>query len=58
MKRIALAVIIFVLASSGFAQANLPPGKWWRRPEIVQILNLSEDQQNRLEAIFRAASRT
>ena len=56
MKRIALAVVIFVLASSAFAQPNLPPGKWWRRPEIVQILNLSEDQQNKLEAIFRAAS--
>jgi Spy/CpxP family protein refolding chaperone len=56
VKRIALALLTLVLASSAFAQANLPPGKWWRRPDIVQILNLSEDQQNKLEAIFRTSS--
>lgn len=56
MKRIALALLILAMASSAFAQANLPPGKWWRRPEIVQILNLSEEQQEKLETIFRNAS--
>jgi len=56
VKRIALALLTLALASSAFAQANLPPGKWWRRPEIVQILNLSEEQQERLETIFRNAS--
>ncbi len=56
MKRIALAVLTFALAASAFAQANLPPGKWWRKPEIVQILNLSEEQQTKLETIFRNAS--
>ena len=56
MKRIALALLTLALASSAFAQANLPPGKWWRRPDIVQILNLSEEQQEKLETIFRNAS--
>ena len=56
MKRVALSALIFALATSAFAQANLPPGKWWRRPEIVQQLNLAEEQQNKLEAIFRTAS--
>lgn len=56
MKRIAvLAALTVVFATSAFAQ-NLPPGKWWRRPEIVQSLNLSEEQQNKLEAAFRTAS--
>ena len=55
-KRIALAVLTLALASSAFAQANLPQGKWWRRPEIVQILNLNEEQQDKLETIFRTAS--
>src|SRR5882724_4106573 len=56
MRRLALAALVVALATSAFAQANLPPGKWWRRPEIVQQLNLAEEQQNRLEAIFRTAA--
>ena len=56
MKRLALAALVLALATSAFAQANLPPGKWWRRPEIVQQLNLSEEQQNKLETIFRTSS--
>ncbi|MDP9361429.1 MAG: periplasmic heavy metal sensor [Acidobacteriota bacterium] len=56
MKRLTMAVLILALATAAFAQSNLPPGKWWRRPEIVQQLNLAEDQQNKLEAIFRTAA--
>ena len=55
MKRVLLASLVLVFATSAFAQ-NLPPGKWWRRPEIVQSLNISEEQQNKLENIFRASS--
>jgi hypothetical protein len=36
--------------------ADLPPGKWWRRPEVVQRLVLTEEQQVRLDAIFRGAA--
>jgi Spy/CpxP family protein refolding chaperone len=55
VKRLLLAALALVFATSAFAQ-NLPPGKWWRRPEIVQSLNLAEEQQNKLETIFRTAS--
>jgi Spy/CpxP family protein refolding chaperone len=55
VKRVALALLVTAAATSAFAQ-NLPPGKWWRRPEIVQILNLAEEQQNKLETIFRVSS--
>lgn len=55
MKRFLLAALAIALTTSAFAQ-NLPPGKWWRRPEIVQILNLAEEQQDKLETIFRNAS--
>ena len=55
MKRVLLASLVLVFATSAFAQ-NLPPGKWWRRPEIVQSLNISEEQQNKLENIFRTSS--
>jgi len=54
MRRIALAVAALLIAASAFAQ--LPPGKWWRRPEIIQSLNLSDEQQDRLEAIFRTSA--
>lgn len=56
MKRIALFVFAVALAGSAFAQGNLPQGKWWRRPEIIQTLNLSEEQQDKIETIFRTAS--
>lgn len=29
-----------------------PPGKWWKRPRVVQMLKLSPEQQERLEEIF------
>ena len=56
MKRLLLAAFVAVFAASAFAQSAMPPGKWWRRPEIIQSLNLSEEQQNKLETIFRTAS--
>lgn len=52
--RILLAGVVLVLTTSAFGQ--LPPGKWWRRPEIIQVLNLGEEQQDKLETIFRTAS--
>jgi len=56
VKRLLLAALVLVVAASAFAQSAMPPGKWWRRPEIVQSLNLSEEQQNKLENIFRTSS--
>lgn len=56
MKRVLLLAFALIVATSAFAQQGLPPGKWWRRPEIVQQLNLAEEQQNKLETIFRTAS--
>ncbi len=29
-----------------------PPGKWWKRPRVVQLLKLTPDQQDKLEEIF------
>lgn len=55
-KRIAFAALAMLVASAALAQINLPPGKWWRRPEVIRELNLSDDQQNRLESVFRGAA--
>lgn len=51
-----LFVIAFLLATTFAAAQPMPPGKWWRKPEIVQQLNLSDDQQDKLDAIFRDAA--
>jgi len=55
-KRIALSALLMLAASAALAQINLPPGKWWRRAEVVQFLNLSEEQQDRLEKVFQSSA--
>jgi len=54
-KRLALALLTLLLATATLA-ADLPPGKWWRRPEVIQSLGLSTEQQERLENVWRSAS--
>ena len=58
MKRTFLLALAASLLLTSFAAADqaLPPGKWWRRPEIVQALVLTDEQQSRLDAIFRTAA--
>lgn len=41
------------LALPAFSQMpETPPGKWWKRPRVVQLLQLSPEQQEKLEEIF------
>jgi hypothetical protein len=54
-KRWTFAVLSLLIATAALA-ADLPPGKWWRRPEIAQSLGLSDEQQNRLDVIWRGAA--
>jgi len=51
-KTFFLAIVLAAFAGSAFAQ--LPPGKWWRKPEIVASLELTADQQDRIDGIFRS----
>jgi len=52
-RKMALAALLLTLfASAALAQINLPPGKWWRRAEVINFLNLSTEQQDRLEDVF------
>src|ERR1700730_13272653 len=56
-RRVAIAAALTaLLAAAAVAQPAMPPGKWWRRPDIVQRLNLSEEQQEHLETIFRGSA--
>ncbi|HTC94859.1 MAG TPA: Spy/CpxP family protein refolding chaperone [Terriglobales bacterium] len=37
----------------GMPMNGMPPGKWWKNAEIVQQLQLSDEQLQRLEKIFQ-----
>lgn len=54
-KRLMVAAALLVAAAFANAQ-QLPPGKWWQRPEIIQRLELTNDQQEKLDEIFRGAA--
>jgi hypothetical protein len=47
-----LAALSLVPVPSADAQ-QMPPGKWWRRPELVRELKLNQEQQDRLDEVFR-----
>lgn len=53
-KTFLIAIVMAAFAASAFAQ--LPPGKWWRRPDVINRLELSADQQDKLDGIFRASA--
>ena len=54
-RRFLLAAALILVAGLAEAQ-QLPPGKWWRRAEVVRQLELTADQQERLDDVFREAS--
>jgi Spy/CpxP family protein refolding chaperone len=53
-----LTAVLFVAFASALAcpaaaqMPEAPPGKWWKRPRIIQMLNLTGEQQAKLEDIF------
>jgi Spy/CpxP family protein refolding chaperone len=55
-RRLAAAAFVFFTAAparpAGAQMPEAPPGKWWKRPRIVQMLNLTVEQQAKLEDIF------
>ena len=54
-RRLLIAAVLLAAATFAHAQ-QLPPGKWWRRDEVVRQLGLSQDQQTRLDRIFAEAA--
>ncbi len=49
-----LAVLLLaVSAAPAFAQLpDMPMGKWWKRPKVVERLKIKPEQQERLDEIF------
>lgn len=56
MKRFLLCAAVALTLATSVSAAPLPPGKWWRRPEFATNLQLTNDQQVRLDLIFRLAA--
>ena len=55
MKPIAAAILFAALALPAAALPDVPEGKWWKRPRIAEEINLSPEQESRLESIFTRA---
>ncbi|HET8772305.1 MAG TPA: periplasmic heavy metal sensor [Thermoanaerobaculia bacterium] len=56
MKRLLIAVAVLACAAIAEGQGGMPPGKWWQRPEVIRELQLTSEQQGRLDEIFRGAA--
>ena len=50
---VAGALLAFAVGLPLSAQMpEIPVGKWWKRPRVVEMLKITSDQQERLEEIF------
>jgi Spy/CpxP family protein refolding chaperone len=52
VRRVAAALLFASLAATASAVPDLPDGKWWKRPRVAEEINLSREQEGRIEAIF------
>ncbi len=54
-RRFLVAATLLFAAALAHAQ-QLPPGKWWRQPRVIEELSLTMEQQDRLDEVFRIAA--
>ena len=55
MKRVAAGLLFASLATVAIALPELPEGKWWKRPRIASAINLTPEQEGRIDGIFSKA---
>lgn len=53
--RFVIATLALLVAGAAFAQ-QMPPGRWWQRPDVVERLQLTQEQQSRLDAVWTGAA--
>ena len=58
MKPFAVALLFASLATPAAALPDLPEGKWWKRPRIAAAIDLTSEQESRIESIFSRARPT
>jgi Spy/CpxP family protein refolding chaperone len=56
MKRYSLFMLIlficlFIIVSKNFAQPLFPKGKWWKHPEVLEKINLTDKQIQKIEKV-------
>lgn len=56
MKRTIALLLLAATPLAAQQTPGFPPGKWWRRPEVAQRLELKAEQQQRLDAISQSAA--
>lgn len=47
-----IALVLAAAAAPALAQADMPDGKWWKRPRLAAEINLSPQQERDIEKIF------
>jgi Spy/CpxP family protein refolding chaperone len=55
VKRLAAVLLFASTASPLLALPEMPEGKWWKRPRIAAEIELSPEQEDRIENIFSKA---
>ena len=52
MRRLAAVLLFASIGSTAAALAELPEGKWWKRPRVAAEIDLSPQQEERIDSIF------
>jgi hypothetical protein len=51
-RRVTMTLLILVLgAGLAAAELNIPPGRWWENPRVVERIHLSESQQTAIRGL-------
>ncbi len=48
----ALPAALLLALPSTAQMVEMPAGKWWKRPKVVEALQITADQQQRLDEVF------
>ena len=51
LSTLVLFICMFSVLSENFAQPLFPKGKWWKHPEVLENVNLTNEQIQRIEKI-------
>jgi len=59
LKKVLVGTVIFVwlFAAQVSSAQEIPPGKWWRLPQVTQHLNLSSEEKSQLDELFLQSRR-
>jgi len=57
-KNLIITALVFIFLTPTLTAADfaMPPGKWWKVPQVVRRLELTSQQQNRLDDVFLEAA--